>query len=886
MDWWSMGLSEAEKALRTDRKSGLSDAEAATRLREDGKNRLEQENGRKGFLWRFLAQFNDFMILLLIGAAAVSFGVSYWNGEKDFVDSAIIIAIVVLNALLGVIQESKAEKALEALKELSAPKARVLRDGLEKEIPAEEVVLGDILLLSAGDYICADGRILENHGMKTEESAITGESLAIEKEDCILSAKTLLGDRKNMVLSGSYVLSGKGTALVTATGMDTEIGHIASLLAEQEDEETPLQKKLGETGKLLGIGALVICAVIFVMGILRKQEPFHMFMTSVSLAVAAIPEGLPAIVTIVLAIGMQRMSRKNTIIRRLPAVETLGGAEIICSDKTGTLTQNRMKVVRLAAIGRFLEKDEEKRRFILTLFSLCNDAKRKGTKIIGEPTEKALAEAAEEGGVSLKGLWEEMPRIGEIPFSSERKLMTTVHPSGDGKWISVTKGAPDILFEKCSRCLDGKGQAVFDGRRKSEARMKNGEMAANALRVVAVAFREWDEEPLFFTAESLERELVFAGMAGMIDPPRPEAKEAVRICKQAGIRPVMITGDHGLTAQAIASELGIFEKGDRVITGQELEQMEDAELEQAAEDCTVFARVAPEHKVRIVKAFQKDGRVVAMTGDGVNDAPALKAADIGCAMGKNGTEVAKGAADMVLLDDNFATIVEAVREGRSIYDNIRKAVHFLLSSNIGEIITIFAAMCFGWATPLLPIQLLWVNLVTDSLPAIALGLDPVEADIMQRPPRRESSLFGGGMGSRIAVEGMMIGMLALLAFGIGHIYFDEEKAYITGRTMAFAVLSLSQLVHAFNMRTEHSLFQISIGGNPFLIGAFLAGCLLQIGVIMIEPLAAVFQVCPLGKEEWLIVAGLAFLPLPVVELEKWKDRLLEKRTEKKLEILG
>ena len=452
--------------------------------------------------------------------------------------------------------------------------------------------------------------------------------------------------------------------------------------------------------------------------------------------------------------------------------------------------------------------------------------------------------------------------------------MTTVHQSGE-KWISVTKGAPDILLEKCSRCLEGKGQVSFDNRRKSEARLKNGEMAANALRVVAVAFREWEEEPLFFTAEALEQDLVFAGMAGMIDPPRPEAKEAVETCKKAGIRPVMITGDHALTAQAIAAQLGIYETGDRIITGQELEQMKEAELSKAVENCTVFARVSPEHKVRIVKAFQKDGKVVAMTGDGVNDAPALKAADIGCAMGKNGTEVAKGAADMVLMDDNFATIVEAVREGRGIYDNIRKAVHFLLSSNIGEIITIFVAMVLGWATPLLPIQLLWVNLVTDSLPAIALGLDPVEKDSMERQPRKDTSLFGGGMGSRIAVEGMMIGMLALIAFGIGHIYFDGGKEYITGRTMAFAVLSLSQLVHAFNMRTEHSLTQISLGSNPFLVGAFAAGCFLQAGVIMAEPLAEIFKVCPLGWVEWLIVAGLALVPLPVVELEKWKDRLLQ-----------
>lgn len=525
-------------------------------------------------------------------------------------------------------------------------------------------------------------------------------------------------------------------------------------------------------------------------------------------------------------------------------------------------------MTQLSAVGR--EQSVEKKQLLLTLFALCNDAKKEAGIVRAEPTEKALAEAAEADGIPLETLRQELPRIGEVPFSSERKLMTTVHRN-EKHWLSVTKGAPEVLFERCSHCLDGAGRAVFDSRRKSEARLKNGEMAAQALRVVAVAFREWEEEPPFFTAEILEKDLTLAGMAGMIDPPRPEAKAAVEICKKAGICPVMITGDHALTAQAIAAELGIYEGGDRILTGQELAEMQEEELRQAAEDCTVFARVSPEHKVRIVQALQTGGRVVAMTGDGINDAPALKAADIGCAMGKNGTEVAKGAADMVLMDDNFATIVAAVREGRSIYDNIRKAVHFLLSSNIGEILTIFAAMLMGWAAPLLPIQLLWVNLVTDSLPAIALGLDPPERDIMERPPRREASLFGGGLGGRIALEGMMIGMLALLAFGIGHIYFDGGKEYTTGRTMAFAVLSLSQLVHAFNMRSEHSLRHLSVRDNPYLEWAFLIGCILQVGVIMVPPLAKVFQVCPLSGMEWLITAGLSFLPLPIVELEKWQN---------------
>ncbi len=880
MDWWNKEAREVGQSLGTSLENGLSPEEARKRLLENGKNMLRQEEKKAGVLRRFFAQFNDFMIMLLLIAAGISFAVSYWNGEKDFIDSAIIIAIVVLNALLGVIQESKAQKALEALKKMSAPKAVVLRGGRREEIFTEEVVPGDILILETGGYICADGRVLESHSLKTEESAITGESLAVDKETKVFAGETPLGDRKNMVLSGSFVLGGHGRAVVVATGMDTEIGRIANLLAEQEDQETPLQKKLGQTGKTLGMGALAICGIIFAMGLLRQEAPFTMFMTSVSLAVAAIPEGLPAIVTIVLAIGMQRMSKKNTIIRRLPAVETLGSAAVICSDKTGTLTQNKMKVVKLSDYSK--KKDAEIRQLLLTLFSLCNDCRKEQGKLVGEPTELALAEAAEEGGIRIEEVQREMPRAGEIPFSSARKMMTTLHALEDGAWMTVTKGAPDILLERCTKCLDGHLQVAFEGSKKSRARMQNGEMAAGALRVVAVAFREWKKKPDLSKEDTVEWDMVFVGMAGMMDPPRPEAEEAVALCKKAGIRPVMITGDHVLTAQAIAAQLGIYNKGDTCITGQELSKLSDSALEAAAARCTVFARVAPEHKVRIVKAYQKDGSVVAMTGDGVNDAPALKAADIGCAMGKSGTEVAKGASDMILTDDNFATIVEAVREGRGIYDNIRKAVHFLLSSNIGEIITIFAAMCFGWATPLLPIHLLWVNLVTDSLPAIALGMDPVEEDCMERPPReRESTVFGGGLGSKIMVEGMMIGMLALLAFAIGHIYFDDEKMYVTGRTMAFAVLSISQLIHAFNMRSEHSLFAIRPFENLWLVGAFLIGVALQGSVIMLQPLATIFKVVPLGPCEWVIVGILAFLPLPIVELEKWKDRVLMRRKERK-----
>lgn len=868
MNWWQMETKEAARRLETDEKQGLTSQMAAERLAQKGRNELAETDGKKSLFWRFLAQFDDFMILLLLGAAVVSVVISRLSGENDVLDAVMILGIVVLNAALGLFQESKAEKALEALKKMAAPHARVIRDGIVREIPAAEVVPGDLLLLETGDAVCADGRVVESRSLKTEESALTGEALPVEKTSVGgLPEETATGDRKNMVLAGGYVVYGKGKVLVTATGMETEMGRIAAMLSHTSDSMTPLQKKLEQTGKQLGIGALAICALIFCMGILQEKPPFSMFMTAVSLAVAAIPEGLPAIVTIVLAMGTSRMSEKHTIVRRLSAVETLGGAQVICSDKTGTLTQNRMQVTTWTDYSHREPKNEDLRETVANLFALCNDCNVSDGNLQGEPTEKALGEYAQSMGIDFAALRRDMPRVGEIPFSSARKRMTTLHKTEDG-WISVTKGAPDILLEKCAFCMEGSGQVPFDNRRKSMARMVNGEMAAQALRVVAVAFRQWSEKPPL-TEEALERNLVFAGMAGMVDPPRPEVKEAVHLCRQAGIRPVMITGDHVLTAEAIGRELGIYQKGDCAVTGAELDKMSDMELETAAETCTVFARVAPEHKVRIVKAFQKSGNVVAMTGDGVNDAPALKTADIGCAMGKSGTEVAKGASDLILTDDNFATIVEAVREGRGIYDNIRKAVHFLLSSNIGEILTIFVAMLLGWAAPLLPIQLLWVNLVTDSLPAIALGMEPAEENIMERPPRKNTgSLFGDGLGGRILLEGVMIGVLALLAFGIGHVYFDQEDGYAVGRTMAFAVLSLSQLVHAFNMRGEGSLGKLPFCSNKWLLMAFVVGVALQCVVIMMPPLAGIFQAVPLNGEQWLLTAALALAPLPLVELEK------------------
>lgn len=877
MNCWEKTPQEVEEMLGTSIKKGLSSDVAEKRLQQQGKNTLHYDKNKKGLLYRFFAQLNDFMVIVLISASVVSFAVSYINGEKDFMDSAIILLIVCVNAILGMIQESKAEKALEALKKLSAPKAKVLRDGKTMEIEAEDIVVGDILLLEAGDYVCADARLVDTASLKAEESAITGESVPVEKyANKIYNEHTSLGDRKNMVLCSSYITYGRAKAIVTATALETEVGHIAKMIAEEKESQTPLQKKLGQTGKVLGIGALVICLVIFCMGLLRKAEPFEMFMTSVSLAVAAIPEGLPAIVTIVLAIGMQRMSKKNTIIRRLPAVETLGGASVICSDKTGTLTQNKMKAVKVTDYKAV--QQEENKINILSLACLCNDCRKEGSLIVGEPTEIALADALEETGENFVRLKQQYKRVGEIPFSSERKLMTTVHKMSDGSFLSITKGAPDILLEKCSHCIEHNNTVLFSEAKKGQAKKINGELAEQALRVIAVAFKKWNKKPNAMEQKILEKELTFAGMIGMIDPPRPEVKQAVAVCKKAGIRAVMITGDHVLTAKAIAQELGIYQKNDKCMTGEELQKISDEALAEKINQYSVFARVSPEHKVRIVKAFQNQGNVVAMTGDGVNDAPALKTADIGCAMGKNGTEVAKGAADMILTDDNFATIVEAVKEGRGIYDNIKKAVHFLLSSNIGEIITIFAAMCFGWATPLLPIQLLWVNLVTDSLPAIALGLDPSEKDIMERKPENsKKSMFSDGMGSRIALEGCMIGMLALLAFAIGHIYFDEAEQHIVGRTMAFAVLSISQLVHAFNMRTEHSIFSISLFSNMYLVGAFLIGVLLQAGVIMIPALSTIFKVQCLNTVEWGIVGILVFVPIVVVELEKWKDRIFMKK---------
>jgi Ca2+-transporting ATPase len=853
-------LSEILKQLGVDPEAGLSAEEATLRLESHGENRLREEK-KKGNFRRFLEQFKDIMIIILMVAAVVSFAVSFYEGE-GFIEPVLIILIVVLNAIIGVVQESKAEKALEALKRLSVPHARVLRDGEESIIESTGLVPGDIVLVEAGDFVPADCRIVSCASLKVEESALTGESVPSEKNaETTVSRDAPLGDRHNMIFSGCGVSYGRTKALVTATGMDTEMGKIAGLLAGEKEGSTPLQRKLATLGKYLGTAALLVCAVIFIIGLIDGIPLMEIFMISVSLAVSAIPEGLPAIVTIVLAIGVQRMVKRNAIIRKLPAVETLGSASVICSDKTGTLTQNRMTLVKafdgstsiLEDIGSDNSPSIKK---LLRYAALCCDGRvvfEDGMeKHIGDPTETAIILAAHKNGMMKEELDTGNLRLAEIPFDSERKMMTTVNLI-DGKKIVIVKGAFDVLSD---RCVEGNMR---------EAREYIDQMGRDALRVLAVAFKEIDSVPAEPAPEILESNLTFMGLVGMIDPARPEAKEAVVLCRKAGIKPVMITGDHSLTASAIARELGILGDGDETVTGSELSAMSESDLKERVGKISVYARVSPSDKIRIVRAWQERGEIVAMTGDGVNDAPALKAADIGCAMGITGTDVAKGAADMTLTDDNFATIVEAVREGRGIYDNIRKVVGFLLGTNIGEILTVFFAMLLWREAPLLSMQLLWINLVTDSLPAIALGMEPVENDVMNRKPRRKGeSIFANGLGLQVLLQGMLFSALTLTGFIIGRMVGDIA----TGRTMAFLVLSLTQVIHSFNMRSSRSLFKIGPFTNRTLTLAAAVSFAMIALVSFVPTLATVFGLKILGNGLYLIAILLAFVPLPVLELTK------------------
>lgn len=858
----SKPISDVLKHLKVDPSTGLSSAEVLSRRNQYGENKL-REKKKKTTFQRFLEQFKDVMILILIAAAIISFVVvcveKNWG---ELFEPALILLIVILNAVMGVYQEGKAEKALDALKNMSAPHARVIRSGKEEIIAAAELVPGDIIRLEAGDFVPADARLLHSVSLKSEESALTGESVPSEKDAAAeVAEKAPLGDRNNMVFSGCSITYGTATAVVTATGMDTEMGKIANLLDHEEETQTPLQQKLAKLGKYLGIMALAACAIIFVVGLANGIPVLEIFMTAVSLAVSAIPEGLPAIVTIVLSIGVQRMVKKNALIRKLPAVETLGSASVICSDKTGTLTQNRMTLTSAYCDG-YLDPENistsntEGIRKLLMYGTLCCDGSVtfNGSEEvhIGDPTETAIVLAAHKNGMPKDKLNKKYPRLAEIPFDSDRKRMTTVNKM-DGKNIVIVKGAFDVMEPLCVK-----------GDLKA-ARSITESMSEKALRVLAIAYKEIDVIPEEPSPEELESGLTFMGLVGMIDPPRPEAKEAVSVCRKAGIKPVMITGDHVVTASAIARELGILEEGDRAITGTELDAMTDSELDTQVEHIAVYARVSPENKIRIVKAWQRKGQVVSMTGDGVNDAPALKAADIGCAMGITGTDVAKGASDMTLTDDNFATIVDAVREGRGIYANIKKVVGFLLGTNIGEVITVFLAMLLWHKTPLLSMQLLWINLVTDSMPAIALGMEAVEADVMERRPKpKNEGIFANGLGVRVVLQGMMFAILSLISFRLGEGITGTLEG---GQTMAFMVLSLSQIVQAFNMRSDHSLFQIRPFSNHTLNWAALISFLL-VALVLFTPVRIAFGLVILPMQLYLIALGMILVPFVVMELSK------------------
>ncbi len=860
--WHSSSVEEVSKKLKTNINIGLSEEEAQKRFERYGPNNLKEKKKESIFV-KFIKQFNDFMIITLIIAAIISAVVSKLNGEADYIDSIIIVAIVIFNAIMGLVQEQKAEKSLEALKKMSAPNAKVRRNGRVQEIDATMVVPGDIVILEAGNYVPADCRLINSYNLKIEESALTGETIPSLKDSSkILKENTAMGDLCNMVFATTIVVNGHGEAIVVETGMNTRVGKIAGMIIEDESPETPIQKKLAEVGKILAIACIIICVLIFVIGIFKKIPIIEMFMTSVGLAVAAIPEGLPAIVTIMLSIGVTKMAKKNSIIRKLPAVETLGSSSVICSDKTGTLTQNKMTVTEVR--NCFGRANSNERKFIFELGTMCTDTteERINGKLgfVGEATEVAISNAAMEEGVSKSFLYDEMKRINDIPFDSKRKMMTTIHKYGN-RYRIITKGAPDVLLKRCSNCYSG-GQIVPIFSKKDDINEQNNQMAEKALRVIAVAYKDVEKLP---EMQDVEKDLIFCGLIGMIDPPREGVKEAVRTCRRAGIKTVMITGDHLQTAKAIAKELGILKRGDLAIDGETLERMSQHELEQNIMDYSVFARVSPEHKVRIVKAFQSTGAVVAMTGDGVNDAPALKNADIGIAMGKGGTDVAKNAADMILLDDNFVTIVEAVKQGRNIYDNIKKAIHFLISTNIGEIVTIFFGLVLGIKSPLLAIQLLWINLVTDSLPAIALGLEKEEENIMSRLPRNpKKNLFADGLWWKIIIEGAMLGMFTLLAFSIGNRLYSVE----VGRTMAFLALGILELVHSFNIKSEESIFKIGVFENKYLIGALVLGVILQVIVVVVSPLAQIFSLVPLTGIQWLYTVLIAIAPIPIVEIQK------------------
>ena len=869
--WYHLSEEEVLNELQTNQKNGLTEEESAAQLEKYGPNELEGHK-RESMLKRILGQLKDPMIIVLLAAAVVSYVSS---GFTDWVEPLIILLIVVVNTVISITQEDNANKALEALQKMSAPLAKVIRGGQMTRVETGKLVPGDIIVLEAGDLVPADARILDSANLKADESAMTGESVPVSKQAISsLPEETVLGDRKNMVISSTVITNGRATCVVTGTGMDTEVGRIAQMLSTDEDNETPLQKKMAEVSKVLSIICLGVCVVMFIVGLLYQRQFLEILMSAVALAVAAIPEGLAAVVTIVLALGVQRMVKRNAIVKKLPAVETLGCASVICSDKTGTLTMNKMTVVDVWTAR------EGDRALALTIGSLCNDTvltyNEDGTaKTAGDPTETAFVDIAVKEGLDKNEIEKAMPRVAELPFDSERKLMSTIHPY-EGRYRVMVKGAPDVLLGRC----------VIEKTLAEAATDRNAEMASRALRVLGVAYKDIDAIPTGeLTSEDLENGLTFVGLVGMIDPPRMEVKQAVAECYGAGIRPVMITGDHKLTAVAIAKELDIFKDGDQAITGEDLDAMDQPTLEQNVEKYAVYARVSPEHKMRIVQAWQSKGRVVAMTGDGVNDAPALKAADIGCAMGITGTDVAKGAADMILTDDNFATIVHAVEEGRGIYANIKKSIQYLLSCNIGEIITMFVATALNFRQmPLVTIQLLWLNLVTDSLPALALGMEPVEPGVMKQKPRDpNASLFAHGFAVSMVFYGVLVGGITLLAYSLGEYVLSKDVIDPVMRdgyanTMAFATLVFCELTRAFAVRSEkRSVFQIGLFSNKTMNIAFLVGLVLQLCVLFIPPLQSIFSITSLPAQDWLIVVGLGLCPLIISEITKAIGRVRDRK---------
>ena len=850
--------------------SGLSSQEAASRLEKYGANTL-QEGKKKSLLEKFVDQFKDFMILVLLVAAVVSMFAH--QGDPDPTDAIIILAVVLLNAVLGVFQESKAEEAIEALKKMASPVASVLRDGHVEHIKGEDIVVGDVVILEAGDVVPADMRLFEVNTVKIEESALTGESVPVDKDLVIPAGDEVgIGDRTNMAFSSTNVTYGRAVGVVTSTGMNTEVGKIANMLANTEEGKTPLQENQDALGKWLTIMILVIAVIIFVVGMLRGNEWTHMLLTAIAIAVAAIPEGLPAISTIILALGTQKMAQRNAIVRKLPAVETLGGVEIICSDKTGTLTLNQMTVEKMVYDNEIHDASEEisKDNIALRVMNLANDTKiSQDNSLLGDPTETAMVQYGLDKNYDVREELVNIPRIAEVPFDSTRKLMTTIHQLEDGKYLVATKGAPDMLLDRVTKIEKHGEVSAFTEDDRTTLMKLNKEMATQALRVLAMAYKVIDTLPETVDTDSIEHDLIFAGLVGMIDPERKEAAAAIKVAQSAGIRTIMITGDHRDTAQAIAKRLGILrpDQEDGVLTGGELNDISDEELERTVETYSVYARVSPEHKVRIVKAWQKNGKVVSMTGDGVNDAPSLKQADIGVGMGITGTEVSKGASDMVLADDNFETIVVAVEEGRKVFANIQKAVQYLLSANFGEVMTMFVATMAGWSI-LEPIHILWINLVTDVFPAIALGLEEAEADIMNHPPRGKGSNFlSNGVLPSIFYQGFFEGGITLFVFWYAtHI---ANWGNPVGETMAFATLGLIQLFHAFNVKSVYkSLGTVGAFKNKLFNYAILVSAVMLLSVMVIPGLTTVFDVAILTAEQWLFVVGAAFSIVPIVEIAK------------------